>query len=159
MQVAVIMGSGSDREQMAPAAELLREFGIKVRSFILSAHRVPEKLEEVLRELEEENTVCIVAGAGLSAHLPGVIASKTIIPVAGVPLDAKLGGMDALLSIVQMPKGIPVSAVGIGNAVNGALVAVQFAAAADPEIRKKLSAYRREMKEKFLTGNGGEIEL
>ncbi len=159
MQAAIIIGSESDRKKMAPAAELLRKFGIKVRSFILSAHRVPEKLEETLRELEEENTVCIVAGAGLSAHLPGVIASKTLIPVAGVPLEANLGGLDALFSIVQMPKGIPVATVGIGNAVNGALIAVQFAAAADQKIKEKLSAYRKEMKEKFLSGNGGEIEL
>ncbi len=159
MQVALIMGSKSDTKSMAPAAELLKDFGVKARSFILSAHRVPEKLEEVLRELEKEDTVCIIAGAGLAAHLPGVIASKTLIPVVGVPLDVKLGGMDALLSIVQMPKGIPVATVGIGNSVNGALTALQFAAAADPSVKEKLSEYRKNMKEKFLSENGGEITL
>ena len=159
MQVALIMGSKSDAKSMAPAAELLKDFGVEARSFILSAHRVPEKLEEVLRELEKEDTVCIIAGAGLAAHLPGVIASKTLIPVVGVPLDVKLGGMDALLSIVQMPKGIPVATVGIGNSVNGALIALQFAAAADSSVKEKLSEYRKNMKEKFLSENGGEITL
>ena len=159
MQVALIMGSRSDTKSMAPAADLLKDFGVKTRSFILSAHRVPEKLDEVLKELEKEDTVCIIAGAGLAAHLPGVIASKTLIPVVGVPLDAKLGGMDALLSIVQMPKGIPVATVGIGNSVNGALTALQFAAASDPSVKEKLSEYRKNMKEKFLSENGGEIKL
>lgn len=91
MQIAVIMGSMSDRDKMAPAAAIIKEFGVKVRSFVISAHRVPEKLDDVIGELEEEGTGCIIAGAGLAAHLPGVIASKTLIPVVGIPLSAKLG--------------------------------------------------------------------
>ncbi len=159
MQIAVIMGSMSDRDRMAPAAAIIKEFGVKVRSFVISAHRVPEKLDDVIGELEEEGTGCIIAGAGLAAHLPGVIASKTLIPVVGIPLSVKLGGMDALFSIVQMPKGVPVAAVGIDNSVNGALLALQFLAAGNIELKNRLNRYRKEMKIEFLKESGGEIDL
>ena len=103
MKVAIFFGSKLDIDKMKGAGECLKEFGIEYKAHILSAHRVPEKLEEVLAELEGQGLQVIIAGAGLAAHLPGVIASKTILPVIGVPLDAKLGGLDALYSIVQIP--------------------------------------------------------
>ena len=105
MKVAIFFGSKSDIEKMKGAANCLKEFGIEYEAYILSAHRVPEKLEEVLSEVEKKEAEVIIAGAGLAAHLPGVIASKTVLPVIGVPLNAALGGTDSLYSIVQMPKG------------------------------------------------------
>lgn len=107
MKVAIFFGSKSDIEIMRGAANALKEFNVEYEAFILSAHRVPEKLIETLKEIEDKGCEIIIAGAGLAAHLPGVIASHTTIPVIGVPVKAALEGMDALLSIVQMPKGIP----------------------------------------------------
>ncbi len=159
MKGAIIFGSKSDREKMKGAADCFNEFGIEYRAYILSAHRVPERLEEVLSELEDDGCEVIVAGAGLAAHLPGVIASKTILPVIGVPLNAALGGIDSLLSIVQMPKSIPVATVAINNSYNGAMVAVEILAIKYPEIREKLVLFRKEMKNKFLNENRGEVEL
>ena len=133
--------------------ECLKEFGIEYKAHILSAHRVPEKLEEVLAELEGQGLQVIIAGAGLAAHLPGVIASKTVLPVIGVPLDAKLGGLDALYSIVQMPKSIPVATVGIDNSYNAAMLAVQILALNDESINSKLISFRKNMKEQFIIEN------
>jgi 5-(carboxyamino)imidazole ribonucleotide mutase len=138
---------------MKGAGECLKEFGIEYKAHILSAHRVPEKLEEVLAELEGQGLQVIIAGAGLAAHLPGVIASKTILPVIGVPLDAKLGGLDALYSIVQMPKSIPVATVGIDNSYNAAMLAVQILALNDESINSKLISFRKNMKEQFIIEN------
>lgn len=159
MKAAIIFGSKSDTEKMKGAANCFREFGIDFKAYVLSAHRVPEKLTEVLAELEAGGCEVIVAGAGLAAHLPGVIASKTVLPVVGVPLEAALDGMDALLSIVQMPKSIPVATVGINNSYNGAMVAVQILAVKHREIKDKLINFRKEMKEKFLKDNGEVVEL
>ena len=106
MKVAIFFGSQSDTDKMRGAANCLREFGIEFEAYVLSAHRVPEKLEEVLADVEKRGAEVIIAGAGLAAHLPGVIASKTILPVVGVPLNGALEGLDALYSIVQMPKFI-----------------------------------------------------
>ena len=131
----------------------VKEFGIEYKAHILSAHRVPEKLEEVLAELEGQGLQVIIAGAGLAAHLPGVIASKTVLPVIGVPLDAKLGGLDALYSIVQMPKSIPVATVGIDNSYNAAMLAVQILALNDESINSKLISFRKNMKEQFIIEN------
>lgn len=159
MKAAIIFGSQSDRDKMQGAAVCFREFRVDFSAYILSAHRVPERLVEVLEELETTGCEVIVAGAGLAAHLPGVIASKTVLPVIGVPLNAALDGMDSLLSIVQMPKSIPVATVGINNSYNGAMLAVQILAVKYPEMKKKLITFRREMKEQFLRDNGEEAEL
>lgn len=159
MKVAVIFGSRSDIDKMKGSAEVLKEFEIEYKAFILSAHRVPEKLTETIKNIENEGYECIIAGAGLAAHLPGVIASLTILPVIGVPINAALGGMDALLSIVQMPKGIPVAAVGINNSTNAGMMAVQILAVKYPEIKEKLKNYRKEMKSKFISENEKGVEL
>ena len=153
MKVAIFFGSKSYIDKMKGAGECLKEFGIEYKAHILSAHRVPEKLEEVLAELEGQGLQVIIAGAGLAAHLPGVIASKTILPVIGVPLDAKLGGLDALYSIVQMPKSIPVATVGIDNSYNAAMLAVQILALNDESINSKLISFRKNMKEQFIIEN------
>ncbi|MHC1682155.1 MAG: 5-(carboxyamino)imidazole ribonucleotide mutase [Clostridiaceae bacterium] len=159
MKVGIFFGSKSDTDVMKGAANCLREFGIEFKAYVLSAHRVPEKLEEVLAELEENGCEVIIAGAGLAAHLPGVIASKTVLPVVGVPLKGAVEGMDALFSIVQMPKQIPVATVGINNSYNAGMLAVQIIANKYPEIKEKLITYRKNMKENFIKENGQGVEL
>ena len=159
MKAAIIFGSKSDTEKMRGAASCLKEFGVEFEAHILSAHRVPEKLEEVLKRLEAEGTEVIIAGAGLAAHLPGVIASKTILPVVGVPLEAALDGLDSLFSIVQMPKGIPVATVGINNSYNAGMTAIQITALKYPELKEKLILYRKNMKEKFIEENNNAVDL
>ena len=159
MKVAIFFGSKSDTEVMRGAATALKEFGVEYKAFILSAHRVPEKLEETLREIEKEGYEVIIAGAGLAAHLPGVIASQTVLPVIGVPVKAALDGMDALLSIVQMPKSIPVATVGINNSYNAGMLAVQMLSLKDPDIKEKLIEFRINMKKKFIEENGQGVEL
>jgi 5-(carboxyamino)imidazole ribonucleotide mutase len=159
MKVAIIFGSKSDTEVMRGAAKCLREFNIPFEAHVLSAHRVPEKLTEVLKKLEEEGCEAIIAGAGLAAHLPGVIASKTIIPVIGVPINAAINGVDSLYSIVQMPKSIPVATVGINNSYNGGMMAVQMLSVKYPEIKEKLKEYRKNMKENFIKENEVGVEL
>ena len=159
MEVAIFFGSKSDTEVMRGAATALKEFGVEYKAFILSAHRVPEKLEETLREIEKEGYEVIIAGAGLAAHLPGVIASQTVLPVIGVPVKAALDGMDALLSIVQMPKSIPVATVGINNSYNAGMLAVQMLSLKYPDIKEKLIEFRINMKKKFIEENGQGVEL
>jgi len=159
MKVAIIFGSKSDTEVMRGAAKCLREFNIPFQAHVLSAHRVPEKLTEVLKKLQEEGCEAIIAGAGLAAHLPGVIASKTIIPVIGVPINAAINGVDSLYSIVQMPKSIPVATVGINNSYNGGMMAVQMLSVKYPEIKHKLKEYRKNMKENFIKENEAGVEL
>ncbi len=159
MKVAIFFGSKSDLEKMRGAGNCLSEFDIKYEAYILSAHRVPEKLEEMLDKLENEGFEIVIAGAGLAAHLPGVIASKTILPVIGVPLDAKLGGLDALYSIVQMPKSIPVATVGIDNSYNAGMLAVEVLALKYEDIKNKLIEYRKEMKKNFILENNMSVSL
>lgn len=159
MKVAIIFGSKSDIDTMRGAANALKEFGIEYSAHILSAHRVPEKLVEVIHSLEKENYECIIAGAGLAAHLPGVIASHTILPVIGVPINAALNGMDSLLAIVQMPKAIPVATVGINNSYNAGMLAVQMLALKYPDLKEKLVLYRKDMKSKFISENEEGVEL
>jgi 5-(carboxyamino)imidazole ribonucleotide mutase len=159
MKVAIIFGSKSDTEKMKGAANALKEFGIQYKAFILSAHRVPEKLMETIEKIENEGCECIIAGAGLAAHLPGVIASHTILPVIGVPINAAIGGMDSLLAIVQMPKSIPVATVGINNSYNAGMLAVQMLSLKYPEIKENLKKYRKDMKEKFIKDNEEGVEL
>lgn len=159
MKVAIIFGSKSDIDVMKGAANALKEFGIEYKAYILSAHRVPEKLMEVLDTVESEGCECIIAGAGLAAHLPGVIASHTVLPVIGVPINAAFNGLDALLSIVQMPKSIPVATVGVNNSYNAGMLAVQILSLKYPEIKEKLVNFRKEMKEKFIKENNEGVEL
>lgn len=159
MKVAIFFGSKSDTEIMRGAANCLREFGIEYKAFVLSAHRVPEKLEETLRECEAQGCQVVIAGAGLAAHLPGVIASQTTMPVIGVPCKGAIEGLDALFSIVQMPKSIPVATVGINNAYNAGMLAVQMLSVNDKELKAKLVEYRKEMKEKFIAENGEGVDL
>ena len=159
MKVAIFFGSKSDTEIMRGAANCLKEFGIEYKAFVLSAHRVPEKLEETLRECEAQGCEVVIAGAGLAAHLPGVIASQTTMPVIGVPCKGDIEGLDALFSIVQMPKSIPVATVGINNAYNAGMLAVQMLSVNDKELKAKLVEYRKNMKEKFITENGEGVDL
>lgn len=147
-RVLIIMGSDTDLPVMEEAAKVLRRFDIPCAMTVASAHRTPERTLKLIKNAEKSGIQVIIAGAGMAAHLPGVVASHTIIPVIGVPLDASpLGGMDALLSMVQMPPGIPVATVAVGKAgaKNAGLLAAQIMAGNDPELASKILDYRREM--------------
>ena len=159
MKVGIIFGSKSDKDIMKNAAIALKEFEVDYEVHILSAHRVPERLMEVIKEMENSGVECIIAGAGLAAHLPGVIASHTVMPVIGVPIKAAMEGIYSLLSIVQMPKSIPVATVGINNSYNAGMLAVQILSLKDIELKNKLMKYRKEMKEKFIAENEERIEF
>ena len=160
MKVAIIFGSRSDTDKMKNAALCLKEFGIEYKAFVLSAHRVPEHLEKTIKDIENQNFEVIIAGAGLAAHLSGVIASKTILPVIGVPISASvLDGMDALLSIVQMPKPITVATVGINNSYNAGMLAVEMLSLKYESVRNKLIEYRKKMKEDFISDNEKPIDF
>ena len=149
-KVAIIMGSISDNETMKKSAEVLDELGISYEMKVFSAHRTPDLLFEYVAQVEKKGFKVIIAGAGGAAHLPGVIASRTLLPVIGVPIETKaLGGLDSLLSIVQMPVGVPVATMGIGNAKNAALMAARILAINNIELRKKLENYRETMVEKI----------
>ena len=151
--VGIIMGSKTDLEVLQGAVEVLREFGIEHELRILSAHRTPEKVLEWSQTAEERGLEVLIAGAGSAAALPGVVAAKTVLPVLGVPVaSTTLGGVDALLSIVQMPKGVPVGtlAIGKGGAANAALLAVSILAAKRPELREKLRAWRKKRADEVL---------
>jgi len=141
--VGLIMGSQSDWATMKAAAQILEALEIPFESRIVSAHRTPDRLFAYAREAESRGLKIIIAGAGGAAHLPGIVAAITPLPVIGVPVPlSQLDGMDSLLSIVQMPKGIPVATVGIGNAANAALLAVRILAVSDPALLKKVEAYQ-----------------
>ena len=147
-KVLIMMGSASDASVMEKAGEVLGELGIPFRMTVSSAHRTPERTLKIIRESEKEGVEVIIAGAGMAAHLPGVIASHTILPVIGVPIDASsLIGLDALLSIVQMPPGIPVGTVAVGKAgaKNAAFLAAQILALKDRKVAAKLREGRRKM--------------
>ncbi|MPQ43961.1 5-(carboxyamino)imidazole ribonucleotide mutase [Clostridium tarantellae] len=159
MKVAIFFGSKSDTEIMRGAANALKEFGVEFKAYVLSAHRVPEKLVETLNDVENNGCEVIIAGAGLAAHLPGVIASHTTLPIIGVPVNGAINGLDALYSIVQMPKSIPVATVGINNSYNAGMLAVQILSIKYPELKEKLKSFRIEMKEKFIKENGEGVEL
>jgi 5-(carboxyamino)imidazole ribonucleotide mutase len=143
--VAVVMGSKSDYETLAPAVEILREFQIPYEARVVSAHRTPDLLFEYAAQAESRGLRVLIAGAGGAAHLPGMLAAKTLVPVLGVPIPATLlQGIDSLLSIVQMPKGVPVGTLAIGRpgAANAALLAVEILATTDPELRERLRVWR-----------------
>src|SRR4051812_29147974 len=143
--VAVIMGSKSDLKTMQPAIDLLEELGVPFEASVVSAHRTPDRMFEFAAAAETRGIEVIIAAAGGAAHLPGMVASKTTLPVLGVPIPATaLNGLDALLSIVQMPKGIPVGTLAIGEpgAANAALLAASIVTLKHPEVRARLEAYR-----------------
>ncbi len=145
------MGSVSDWECMRGTVEVLREFGVPYEKRVVSAHRTPELMFEYARSAEERGIEVIVAGAGGAAHLPGMVASLTTLPVIGVPVPTKhLSGVDSLYSIVQMPAGVPVATVAIGNATNAGLLAVRILALKRPELALKLKDYRERLRQKVL---------
>jgi 5-(carboxyamino)imidazole ribonucleotide mutase len=151
--VGIIMGSKTDLDVLKGATEVLTEFGIEYEMRVLSAHRTPEQVLDWSSKAEERGFEVLIAGAGGAAHLPGVVASKTVLPVLGVPVaSTTLGGADALLSIVQMPKGIPVGTLAIGKsgAANAALLAIAIMGGKRPELREKLKAWRKKRAEEVL---------
>ncbi|GHV41522.1 N5-carboxyaminoimidazole ribonucleotide mutase [Spirochaetia bacterium] len=159
MKAAIIFGSKSDSPVMKKAADVFKEFGVPYSSHILSAHRVPELLTETLKKLEADGVEVIIAGAGLAAHLPGVIASQTLVPVIAVPIvSGALNGLDALYSIVQMPRPIPVAAVGLDNGANAGYLACEILSLKYPELKQKLIGFRKKMKSDFAKENEG-VEL
>ncbi|WP_456471748.1 5-(carboxyamino)imidazole ribonucleotide mutase [Methanocaldococcus sp.] len=147
-KVGIVMGSDSDLPIMKDAAEMLEKFGIEYEIRIISAHRTPEKAYEYAKTAEERGIEVIIAGAGGAAHLPGVLAALTTVPVIGVPIRSKILGIDSLLSIVQMPSGIPVATVAIDNAKNAAILAAKILAIKYPEVRERVKEYMEDMKKK-----------
>lgn len=149
--VGIMMGSASDLEAVEPARTILKEFEIPFEMKVLSAHRTPDQALQYAAEAESRNLEVIIAAAGGAAHLPGVVAAKTLLPVIGIPVKSKaLNGLDSLLSIVQMPAGIPVATVAIDGAANAALLAIAIMAGKHPEFRSKLRRYRKTLEEKVL---------
>ncbi len=151
--VSIIMGSTSDLPVMEKAAKFFDEMEIPFEINALSAHRTPERVEVFAKGAKGRGIKVIIAAAGMAAHLPGVIASMTPIPVIGVPVDASLDGMDALLAIVQMPPGIPVATVGINGSLNAAILALQMIATGDSALQEKLVAYKEGLKSKIEKAN------
>lgn len=151
--VSIIMGSTSDLPVMEKAAKLLDEFEIPFEINALSAHRTPKEVEEFATNAQARGIKVIIAAAGMAAHLPGVIASMTSIPVIGVPINASLDGMDALLAIVQMPPGIPVATVGINASMNAGILAVQIMATDNEGLQAKLTSYKESLKKKIVEAN------
>ena len=159
MKVGILLGSRSDTDRMKGAARCLDEFDIPWEAHVLSAHRVPDELENELARMQAEGVRVFICGAGLAAHLPGVVASKTILPVIGVPISAKINGLDALYSIVQMPKPIPVACVGIDNAYNAGMLAIQMLALGNNDLSRRLDEWRQKMRADFIADNGGGVDL
>jgi 5-(carboxyamino)imidazole ribonucleotide mutase len=146
MKVAIVMGSISDEPIMKNASDTLKSFGVKCETHILSAHRMPNKTREFAGGLKKSGIGIVIAGAGKAAHLPGVIASYTELPVIGVPIKTSdLGGMDSLLSIVQMPSGVPVACVAINGAKNAALLAIEIIALSDEGMAEKIKKFKYDM--------------
>ena len=151
MKVAVIMGSTSDYDIMSVAIQVLEDFGIVYEKKVISAHRTPDLMCEYAKSARERGIGVIIAGAGGAAHVAGVVAGMTTVPVIGVPIQTKaLGGMDSLLSIVQMPGGIPVATMAINGAKNAGLLAAEILALSDEDLQKKLSDFRQAQTQKVL---------
>lgn len=151
-KVAIVMGSGSDRPVMEKAGAVLEQFGIEQVTRVLSAHKTPDQAIEFAATAADQGFEVIIAGAGKAAHLAGIMAAKSLLPVIGVPLNASLDGIDALLATMQMPTGIPVATVAIDGAQNAALLAVAILAINDGALRQKLSDYRADLAKKTLAG-------
>ena len=143
MKVAVLMGSASDREKMAPAVEMLARFGVEADERVLSAHRTPDAVADFARSARDNGYAALICGAGMAAHLAGVVAAHTTLPVVGVPLSGgALDGVDALYATVQMPRGIPVATVAIDGSANAAVLVVEMLAITDEGLAKQLDAFR-----------------
>lgn len=151
--VSIIMGSTSDLPVMEKTAEILNSFHIPFEMNALSAHRTPDEVEKFAKGAAGRGIKVIIAAAGMAAHLPGVIASMTPIPVIGVPIKASLEGLDSLLAIVQMPPGIPVATVGINGSQNAGILAAQIIAAGDEEVMKEVVKYKQSLKKKIVEAN------
>ena len=144
--MAVLMGSASDKDKMRPAVDILERFGIEADMRVLSAHRTPDEVTALARSARDDGYVAFICGAGMAAHLAGVVAAHTTLPVVGVPLSGGMAdGLDALLSTVQMPKGVPVATVAVNGSLNAALLVVQMLAIGDAELAKLLDEHRQEM--------------
>lgn len=151
MKVAVVMGSKSDQPVVEKAVEKLKDFGVEVEWRILSAHRTPQETHDFALHAKKNGIECIIACAGKAAHLAGVIAGVTTLPVIGLPMKSStMDGLDSLLSVVQMPKGVPVATVAIGGAENAAILAVQILALKYPELQNRLVAYKEKMASRIL---------
>jgi 5-(carboxyamino)imidazole ribonucleotide mutase len=151
--VSIIMGSTSDLPVMEKAAEILNSFRIPFEMNALSAHRTPEEVEKFAKNAEARGIKVIIAAAGMAAHLPGVIAAMTPLPVIGVPIKASLEGLDSIFSILQMPPGIPVATVGVNAAQNAGILAAQIIASGDKEIMKEVVKYKESLKNKIVQAN------
>ena len=152
-QVGIVMGSDSDMPVMAKAADILEELGISYEMTIISAHREPDVFFDYAKSAEDKGFKVIIAGAGMAAALPGVVAASTTLPVIGVPIKGMLDGLDAMLSIIQMPPGIPVATVGVNGAQNAAILAAEMLALSDTELAEKLRNYKQGLKEKIVKAN------
>lgn len=152
-KVSIIMGSTSDYSVMEAAAKFLDEMEIPFEINALSAHRTPKEVELFATQAQDRGIEVIIAGAGMAAHLPGVIAAMTPLPVIGVPINASLDGMDALLAIIQMPPGIPVATVAINGALNAAILSLQIMANGNPELQEKMRNYKESLKNKIVKAN------
>lgn len=157
--VSIIMGSTSDLPVMEKAANFLDEMEIPFEMNALSAHRTPDEVEKFAKGAEERGFRVIIAGAGMAAALPGVIAASTTLPVIGVPIKGMLDGLDAMLSIIQMPPGIPVATVGVNGAQNAAILAAEILALSNPELAEKLKAYKLGLKQKIVKANAELAEV
>ena len=157
--VSIIMGSTSDLPVMEKAANFLDEMEIPFEMNALSAHRTPDEVEKFAKGAEERGIRVIIAGAGMAAALPGVIAASTTLPVIGVPIKGMLDGLDAMLSIIQMPPGIPVATVGVNGAQNAAILAAEILALSNPELAEKLKAYKLGLKQKIVKANAELAEV
>ena len=151
--VSIIMGSTSDLPVMEKAAKFLDEMEIPFEMNALSAHRTPQEVEEFAKNAEERGIKVIIAGAGMAAALPGVIAASTTLPVIGVPIKGMLDGLDAMLSIIQMPPGIPVATVGVNAAQNAGILAAEMIALGDEVLSIKMKAYKEDLKQKIVKAN------
>ena len=158
--VSIIMGSTSDLPVMEKAAGFFEEMGVYFEMNALSAHRTPSEVEAFAKGAKERGIKVILAGAGMAAALPGVIAASTTVPVIGIPIKGMLDGLDAMLSIIQMPPGIPVATVGVNGALNAAILAVEMLALSDDQLAERLAHYKEELKQKIVKANKelGEVK-
>lgn len=157
--VSIIMGSTSDLPIMEKAAKFLEEMQIPFEMNALSAHRTPQEVEAFAKGAKQRGLRVIIAGAGMAAALPGVIAASTTLPVIGVPIEGMLDGLDAMLSIIQMPPGIPVATVGVNGAQNAAILAVEMLALSDEAVAARLASYKEGLKEKIVKANAELAEV
>ena len=159
MKVGLVMGSDSDIPVMKKALEVFHDFDVECEVLLASAHRTPAAVQEFASKARDRGLSCIVAGAGMAAALPGVIAASTTLPVIGVPIKGMLDGLDAMLSIIQMPPGIPVATVGVNGAQNAAILAVEMLALSDETLAKRLADYKEGLKQKIVKANADLHEV